>query len=259
LHPWGLQAGLPLLAGLALLAAVLVLGRLARDELRARGHYAVAFADVDCDPPPGLSREAFLGEVQYLAGLPDHLDLLEPGLSERLAGAFAAHPWVEEVGQVEKVAPAGLRVHLRHRSAVLAVRPAQGPRRAVDRHGVLLPLAADQADLPRFAGPAGPPTGRPGSPWGGPTVEAAARTAAALLPHLDRLGLCGCTVEVTPAGVVLHAPRVRVLWGHAPGQEPPDEPDAGAKLQRLLEAAPLAGNEHDVRPAGGPKRRALGG
>src|SRR4051794_27765082 len=80
---WLTQLILPLVAGGTLVAGVLVLGRHARRDLAARGHYQVAFADIDCPAPPGLSRGEFLGQVQYLADLPDQLDSLDPGLGER--------------------------------------------------------------------------------------------------------------------------------------------------------------------------------
>src|SRR3954447_19141866 len=88
---WLAQFLLPLAAGGALLAAVLVLGEHALHRLTVQGRYQVRFADVDCPAPPGLSRQEFLGQVQYLADLPDRLDRLDPRLGERLHAAFAAH------------------------------------------------------------------------------------------------------------------------------------------------------------------------
>jgi hypothetical protein len=131
-----------------------------------------------------------------------------------------------------------------------------GLRRAADRHGVPLPAAAARADLPRLVGPVARPSSRPGSPWGDPGVEAAARTVHVLTPHLDRLGLRPCTVVVAAGCVILSGPRVRIVWGRAPGDEA-GEAAADDKLQRLLEAPALQGQEVDVRPEQGPRRRAL--
>ena len=50
-------------AAAALVAAVVALGHLARDRLRGSDRYAVAFADIDCPAPPGLTRPEFLDEV----------------------------------------------------------------------------------------------------------------------------------------------------------------------------------------------------
>jgi hypothetical protein len=256
LRPWLVQMVLPLLGGALLLALVLGLGQYAREQLRERGHTTATFADIDCAPPPGLSREEFLGQVQYLANLPDQFDVLDEGACERLQRAFAAHPWVEEVKRLEKVAPNRVRAELVHRMPVLAVELGGGARRAVDRHGVLLPAAAAGADLPRFRGEVEPPSGRPGSPWGDGRVEAGARTVGEVWPHLDRLGLRPCTVAVSDGNVVLSGPRVRVLWGRPPGQEG-DEASAGTKIQRLLEARETEGHELDVRPVEGMRRKAL--
>ena len=79
------------------LGGLVGLGHWAGGQLRDHDRYAVLFADVVCDPPPGSSRADFLEEVQYLAALPDRLQRLDDGLAGRLAEAFAKHPWVETV------------------------------------------------------------------------------------------------------------------------------------------------------------------
>jgi hypothetical protein len=158
------------------LAGLIVLGRLAREDLREQDRYTLAFADVACTPPPGLSRADFLDEVAYLANPPARLRLLEPGLAGRLAEAFARHPWVSQVERVEVVPPAQVRVQLRYRRPVLAVRVG-GRVRVVDGRGVLLPRSAPADGLPVFEGKA-PPCGPVGTPWGDPAVEAAARAAS---------------------------------------------------------------------------------
>jgi hypothetical protein len=258
LRPWLVQLVFPLLGGALLLGLVLVAGRYAREQLRARGHTTANFADIDCVPPPGLSREEFLGQVQYLSNFPDQFDLLDEGACERLHRAFAAHPWAQEVTRVEKVTPGRVRAELVYRTPVLAVPIRGGSRRAVDRHAVLLPAAAAAADLPLFGGTVEPPSGRPGSPWGDGRVEAGARTLGEVGPHLDRLGLRPCTVAVTDGEVVLSGPRVRIVWGRPPGQEGANEASAPTKVQRLLE---WRGNEVDVeldvRPAAAMRRTAL--
>ena len=68
---WLVQFLLPLLLGAGLLGGLLLAGHLARERLRQRGEGALAFTDVECDPPPGLSRREFLEEAQYLARLPE--------------------------------------------------------------------------------------------------------------------------------------------------------------------------------------------
>ncbi len=169
-------------AGLVLFALV-ALGRFARDRLSESERYTIRFDEIEClPPPPGQDRAAFLGEVQYLAELPEQIRLLDDDLVRRLAGAFLRHPWVERVERVSR-GPRQVRVWLTYRAPVLAV-PADGQLRAVDGHGILLPPGADVTGLPVFKGKARPPAGAAGALWGDAAVEAAARAAAARrAPH----------------------------------------------------------------------------
>src|SRR5438128_2591134 len=77
-------------------------GRLARDGLRKAAR--LTFADVQCEPPPGMTRKDFLLETQYLAGLPDRLDPDDEATAERVRLALAGHPWVRNVTQVRVTA-----------------------------------------------------------------------------------------------------------------------------------------------------------
>jgi hypothetical protein len=95
------------LLGLAtFLLAILWVGQWTRERI------TVAFADIECDPPSNQSRAEFLAEVQYLASLPDHLQLHDDNLPSRLAGAFALHPQVEKVQEVKIVPPRRIQVRL---------------------------------------------------------------------------------------------------------------------------------------------------
>jgi hypothetical protein len=239
MRTWPVRQAALVLAGLAVLLGWVLLGRHAADDLRSSDRHAFSFADTECDPPGPLSRADFLSEVQYLADLPDRLSPLEDGLAARLATAFAAHPWVESVERVELL-PGRARVRLAYRTAVLLVPHAVGAKQAtapeqrpVDGRGVLLPRAAAVPGLPEFAGEASAPAGGAGQPWGDPRVEAAARTAAALYPHRDRLKIDTITVR---GGVVeLRAGDARVRWGRPPGQEYEGELNVAAKVTQLVE------------------------
>src|SRR5262245_20426599 len=89
-------------AGVVLFGLV-VLGRSARDRLVESERYTIAFSAIEClPPPPNQERSAFLNEVQYLAGLPGQVRLLDDGLVRRLAEAFLKHPWVERVERVTR-------------------------------------------------------------------------------------------------------------------------------------------------------------
>src|SRR4051812_36943382 len=121
MRAWLVQAAAPLAVAALLLTAVVMLGRLAAEDLRARRRYAAAFADVRCAPPAPLRREEFLREVQYEAELPDHLDRLDAGLPVALRDAFLRHPWVEGVERVGVPASGPIYVRLRFRTPALAV------------------------------------------------------------------------------------------------------------------------------------------
>jgi hypothetical protein len=233
------------------------LGRLAQSDLQRQERYSIAFADIDCPPPPGQERADFLGEVQYLAGCPDRLSLLDDDLAEHLHQAFGRHPWVERVVQVETSLPRQVRVEVVYRTPVLGVAWLEGghvpggvglletssgfgnnalvPGRTVDREGVLLPKRATWSGIPtlelhtRIKPPAGPA----GTHWGDPNVEAAARVAAVLYPHRDRIDLTG--LELRNGEWVLHTRSgSSVLWGQPPGRELPGEATAEQKVARLL-------------------------
>lgn len=273
---WLLKALVPLLAVGLFLAGLLLLGQLTHNWLAQQDRASFALADIDCSAPPGQPASDFLSEVQYLAGLPERVNLLDEHLPERLHEAFGRHPWVEKVERVEVTAQ-GVRVKLVYRVAVLAVilagaaseveaamipirsgnrgqQNGLAPARAVDGQGVLLPVAAVSDKLPVLTGPTKPPQTPPGTPWTDPTVQAAARTAVLLRPHLDRLGL----KEVSVHGDCLvwsAPPNVRVRWGRPPGSEHKEEASAAHKIARLLEYCDRHGGldkpgptEHDVRP-----------
>lgn len=180
-----LQVFLPVLGGVVLLLGVALIGQVARERLRSRDHAVIAFADIDCPAPPGVDRADFLDAVQMQASFSDQLPLRDDALASRLAKAFALHPWVEKVEQVEIIHPRQVRVRLLYRTPVLAV-PHAGHVRAVDRHGVLLPAEARTDGLPVFSGDTNPPAGAVGTRWGDPAVEEAARQAGrprAEVPH----------------------------------------------------------------------------
>jgi hypothetical protein len=168
---------LALLTALSLLLTGLVaLGRHALDALRVRDRCTIPFTAVECAPPPGEARADFLEEVQYLSGLPAKLRLLDEDLARRLATGFALHPWVARVEQVEVMAARRVRVRLRYRRPVLAVKVGERLR-TVDAAGILLPQRAPSAGLPVYVGEAPPPAGPAGMRWGNADVEAAARQA----------------------------------------------------------------------------------
>jgi hypothetical protein len=173
---WLVQGLTLLVLVAAVLGAIIWLGNWGQEQIRGRDRYAVAFADINCAPPAGMTRGEFLDEVLYLSRWPDRFGLLDEDVRERLTLAFAKHPWVEKVEAVILEAPRHVEVRLVMRRPVLVVRTQEGPI-AVDRHGVRLPKNAPVQYLPIFEGEAAPPKGPAGTRWGDPRVEERARGA----------------------------------------------------------------------------------
>ncbi|HVK16819.1 MAG TPA: hypothetical protein VM533_07710 [Fimbriiglobus sp.] len=163
--------------------AVAVLGGMAGERVAGRDRYAVRVADIACDTPPGKDRTAFLTEVRYLANLPEAVQAVDPKLPEQLTAAFARHPWVAEVVGVTVAPDATVRVGLRFRIPVLAVRVfGDSDVRAVDRAGVLLPPGAT-GPMTELANMVPAPKRPAGEVWDDPTVKRAAELAAEHRPR----------------------------------------------------------------------------
>ena len=117
--PKGLLRLLIALLGIAIfLLAVLWVGQWTRERIAGLDRYTVAFANIDCPPPPNQSLPDFLAEVQYLGGLPDRLHILDESLPAQLADAFARHPEVEKVQNVTVIPLRQVRVQLVFRKPV---------------------------------------------------------------------------------------------------------------------------------------------
>ena len=102
--------------------------------------------------------------------------------------------------------------------------------RAVDEQGVLM---VKKTPLPRglpilYHAPL--PAKGEGKPWGDAGVLTAARTAARFQSTFSRLGISAMTSS--KEGIILWAPRARIIWGGLPE----DEPSLARKEKRLLAA-----------------------
>ncbi len=111
-----LTALLALLGLGSFLLGVVWINQWTRQRIANLDRYTIAFADIDCPPPPDQSQAAFLGQVQYLGAFPDRLHLLDDTLSSRLKEAFASHPSVEKVVEVKIVPPRQVQVRLVYRA-----------------------------------------------------------------------------------------------------------------------------------------------
>jgi hypothetical protein len=243
----------PVLAATALLFLLVWLGQQARESLAPQDRYQVAFTDVDCDAPAAMPKAEFLGEVQYLGGLPDRLSVLDTGLPARLAAAFGLHPWVEAVERVEVPPTRQVRVKLKFRVPVLRVQPGEGAAVVVDATGAWLPDQPTEA-LPSFtADGLSPPRGARGSMYGHPAVHSAAQIAGFLFPSRDKVPLSH--LVLAPDGFILvTAGGTHATWGHAPGKETVGEPSAAVKRDRLLRAEPWPPDVVLDLRKGGPAR-----
>ena len=82
-----LQALTLVLIVVGFFAGLITLAHWARDDLRHRDRNTLAFNEIDCMPPPGMSRRDFLDEVQYDGSMPKQLSLLDDDLTPRQRGA----------------------------------------------------------------------------------------------------------------------------------------------------------------------------
>jgi hypothetical protein len=159
----------------ALLGGVIVAGRWGLEQLHDSPRYNIAVADLECQPPVGMTRQEFLDEVRYESRLPSRLNVLDEELPQNLRDAFTRHPWVEKVESVEIKPAKQVIVTLTFRKPVLAVKLGT-ELRVVDGDGVLLPRKTATAGLPIYDGIAKAPLrDQAGTRWGDPNVEAAAR------------------------------------------------------------------------------------
>lgn len=217
---------------IAAVLSVVALGWWSRQQLRQTDHYVIPFTAIDCTPPPDQARTELLAEVQYLANLPDQVNLLDEGLSPRLTAAFARHPWIEGVERVQVGPARQVRVWLRYRQPVLVVPPPANAQstepRVVDGNAIVLPPRAAPRGLPRYVGSPAAPPGPAGTAWPDPRVQEAAAVARVLAPHQTMLRLFRC--EPATNGLVWLTDRgTRVVWPGGAGNA------AAEKVQRLLQ------------------------
>jgi hypothetical protein len=242
LTSWLLSVTAPLVAVAGVLLGVIVLGKLARDHLPEKSR--IEFAAIECEPPPGMTREDFLDEVRYHAALPALLELSDDLIDKKLPAAFARHSWVEAVEYVRRLPENRVTVKLRFRTPVVAV-TMDGRRRAVDKNGILLTAKAPTDGLPVLrAGQFQPHKGE-GTVWGDRRVVAAARTAAFLHDGREKLALTEIAVRGDEL-VLTTASGAKIDWGHAPGDETAKENPAERKREKLLARDTMSG-EIDLR------------
>src|SRR5688500_18899808 len=121
MRSWLLHAALPPVLTLLTVLGLGEAGDGTAEALRCGRPTSHAFADIEVEPPPGVSRAEFLAEVQYISDLPDSYSLTNEDSLPRLEAAFARHAWVEKVERIELRRRKSPLVRLRYRRAVLVV------------------------------------------------------------------------------------------------------------------------------------------
>jgi hypothetical protein len=234
-----------------------------KDRILGSSEYRIGPEQVEISPPqpPWIPTSDIRAEVFRSPALDGSLSIMDDGLADRIAGAFARHPWVANVSRVTKQYGA-VKVELAYRKPVCMVEVPGGVQ-PIDAEGVLLPSAdfssVEVSRYPRLLlHPERGPTVPPGSRWGDPMVVGGAEIAAAILdvwepmrfryieplpadPVVSAGG--GANVQTPPdtfAGravepffVIVTRTKTRVLWGYAPGAKASHEFTAAEKVARL--------------------------
>jgi hypothetical protein len=181
--------------------------------------------------------------IRSLAGI--RLDLLDRDLVEKVANAFALHPWVAQVVRIEKRYPAQLSVDIEYRRPTLVVKldsPGEDGLLFLDEEAVLLPssdFAPGQArSFLRLSAAGETPSSVYGAPWNSERIAGAARLATIWGTRWQPLGLYWIFAAKVRSGEMIYELRsqddkVRVIWGVTPGHESPHEPSAEQKIAAL--------------------------
>lgn len=282
LIPWLLGTGRPVLIVLVVMGVLCGGGYVAwvklKPQILGSPEYRVGPEQVEITPVPPWIHTDIRAEVFRNPTLDGSLSLMDDALTERLAKAFAQHPWVAKVESVAKQFPALVKVSLVYRQPVCMVE-VQGGLLPVNEEGVVLPSTADDfspleaSRYPRLVRIDRMPVVATGAHWGDPRVVGAAEIAAALGPAWERMKLHRIeTLDVDPAAKAAEkaatdsgrrAPEPifaiftragsRIVWGYAPGANMLGEVPAAEKIARLEKY--LADNDTFDAPQG--KRQEL--
>jgi hypothetical protein len=274
---------LPLVLLAAFGSGTYLLWRQVREQVTSAHHYQVTPDSIRLSDPPPWIHADIAEEVLQQMNLGGPPSILDDDLCERLAKAFALHPWIAKVSRVEKRFPARVLIDVVYRRPVCMVEvpPAAGEipndeadagtagseinaRRGglfpVDAAGVLLPTAdfsrAEARRYPRLSGIHSLPIGPAGTPWGDARVQGGAQIAAVLLDDWTRLRLQRIVPSELPAPggssedycyEIFARNGTRILWGQRPASQLGGELSAAEKLARLRQ---YLGDPNRPRPEG---------
>lgn len=262
LFQWLLGAGRPVFIVLVVMGILCGGGYLAWVKLKPRilasPEYRVGPEQIEITPLPPWIRTDIRFDVLRNPSVDGTLSLMDDDLTERLAKAFAQHPWVAKVESVTKQFPALVKVSLVYRKPVCMIEVPDGVL-PVNEEGVVLPTTtADFTSIevtryPLFVRIEQRPTIPPGGRWFDPRVIGAAEIAAALGPAWERMRLHRIeTMDIDPAASAASAAASdssrgaqgpifavftrlgsRIVWGHAPGAKTSAEVPVAEKVARL--------------------------
>ena len=214
-----------------------------KDNVRPKPEYRLVADKITVPTPPPWVPERFIEDVLQSSGLNQTGSLLDTTLPQKLTEAFAAHPWVERVGQVVPRYPSGADVQLSYRVPAALVEIPQHGVFLVDRNGVVLPpdslsvaTADRQNDYLKIQGIQSMPLGSVGTPWGDQMVHTAAQLAATLSDVAGQLNLARIipAMETTPSGTRIVC-RLRTVAGMEIhwGTFSPNDPKTETKIKKL--------------------------
>jgi hypothetical protein len=218
-------------------------------EVLLRPEYTLAPHQIQITPPPQWIRADVKLEALRDGSLDARLSILDERLADRLAKAFALHPWVARVDSVVKHYPSRVTVELAYRRPAAMVE-VPGGLFPVDEEAVVLPstdfTAVEARKYPRLIGIDSQPLGPVGTPWGDRSVLEGARIAVALRQGWDDLRLQSVRrLRVTGSGFAATENEYELItqngtaipWGRAPGNEQATEAPLAAKIARLKQYA----------------------
>ncbi len=254
-----------------------------KDRILGSPEYRLDPQEVEITPVPDWIHSDLRADVFRDPTLDGPLSIMDDDLAERIARAFARHPWVAKVVRVQPLHPASVQVELEYRRPVCMVE-VPGGLFPVDVEGFLLPgrdfSPGEAARYPRLIGVERTPIGPPGNRWPNAKVIGGAEIAAALGPaweamRLQRIvPLAADPAAVAATGGVVggdssrqNGPRrsvepffalvtrggTRILWGYAPGAGAIGELTVEEKVARLKRY--LA--DHDTLDGRGGRRQEL--
>ena len=261
LFAWLLGPGRTALIGVTaflVLGGGLVLAWLSlKDRILDTPDHLLDPGQIEITPPPDWIHSDICAEVLRDPTLDGRLSILDDGLAERIARAFARNPWVAKVVRVEPLYPSSVRVELEYRRPVCMVE-VPGGLLPIDAGAVLLPEGdfspVEKTRYPLLTGVAQAPIEPPGSRWPDAKIIGGAEIAAAIGPAWETMRLhkivplVADPAAATAGGASRRSASFRsaepffelvtgsgtqILWGYAPGAGAIGELPAAEKVARL--------------------------